>query len=184
MPNILSSDPRFIKYANCSPEKQKKIVFEGSFLKIIMGSQVLDTVDLSNFFHPASINGGSFKKRVYIPSGESYNLYGGNIAQDQGEVSMIVIRVKYDPSLPEVEKLIYWEYEGNLSPCKNLLFLTGKTLDHVKHHGWDLEPYSPEASTFSPVLSPQPTSPDLSLGGIVLKNTTLKEVEVEILVMN
>lgn len=184
MPNVLSSDPRFIRYANCNPEKQKKIVFEGSFLKIIMGSQVLDTVDLSKFFHPASITGGSFKKRTYIPSGGSYNLYGGNIAQDQGEVSMIVIRVKYDSTLPENEKLIYWEYEGNLFPCNNLLFLTGKTLDRVKHHGWDLEPYSSEASTFSPVLSPQPTSPDFSLGGITLRNPTLKEVEVEILVMN
>ena len=71
MPNVLSTDPRFIKYVDCNPEKQKKIVFEGSFLKIIMGSQVLDTVDLSNFFHPASINGGSFKKRVYIQSGGS-----------------------------------------------------------------------------------------------------------------
>jgi hypothetical protein len=184
MPNILSSDPRFIKYANCNPEKQKKIVFEGSFLKIIMGSQVLDSVDLSGFFHPASMTGGSFKKRTYIPSGGSYNLYGGNIAQDQGEVSMIVIRVKYDPTLSEGEKLIYWEYEGNLFPCNNLLFLTGKTLDHIKHHGWDLEPYAQEASTFSPVLSPQPTSPDFSLGGITLRNPTLKEVEVEILVMN
>jgi hypothetical protein len=184
MPNVLSTDPRFIKYVDCNPEKQKKIVFEGSFLKIIMGSQVLDTVDLSNFFHPASINGGSFKKRIYIQSGGSYTLYGGNIAQDQGEVSMVIVRVKYDSTLPDTEKMIHWEYEGNLFPCKNLLFLTGKTKDHEKHHGWDLEPYTPEASTFSPVLSPQPTSPDLSLGGIVLKNTTLKEVEVEILVMN
>lgn len=184
MPNILSSDPRFIRYANCNPEKQKKIVFEGSFLKIIMGSEVLDKVDFSNFFHPASINGGSFKKRAYISPGGSYNLYAGNIAQDQGEVSMVVIKVKYNAKLAEGEKLIYWEYEGNLFPCRNLLFLTGKTLDRVKHHGWDLEPYSTGTSSFSPVLSPQPTSPDFSLGGIILRNTTSEEVEVEILVMN
>jgi hypothetical protein len=94
-------------------------------------------------------------------------------------------RASFDyESLLDSERLIHWEYKGNLFPLKNILFLTGKTLDHIKHHGWDLEPYAPEDSTFSPVLSPQPTSPDLSLGGIVLKNTTLKEVEVEILVMN
>ena len=40
---------------------------------------------------------------------------------------------------------------------------------------------SPE---FVPLLSPQPTTPDLSLGGIVIRNTTLKEVELEILVIN
>ena len=80
---------------------------------------------------------------------------------------------------------------------KNILFLTGKTLDHIKHHGWDLEPYNVVGDTvspgitspvvspeFVPLLSPQPTTPDLSLGGIVIRNTTLKEVELEILVIN
>ena len=195
MPNILSTDPRYIKYIDCNPEKQKKVVFEGSFLKIIMGSQVLYSADMSGIFHPASINGGSFKKRVYIQPESSYDLYGGNIAQDQGEVSLIIIKVKYDKSLLDSERLIHWEYEGNLFPLKNILFLTGKTLDHIKHHGWDLEPYNVVGDTndptspvvdpeFSPVLSPQPTSPDFSLGGIIIRNTTLKEVELEILVIN
>lgn len=194
MPNVLKTDSRYIKYVDCNPEKQKKIVFEGSFLKIIEGAKVLHSLDMSGFFHPASINGGSFKKRIYIEAEKSWNLYGGNIAQDQGEVSLIIVKVKYDKSLTEDQKLIYWEYKGKTFPLKNVLFLTGKTLDHVKHHGWDLEPYNvygdptnvspvidPE---FSPVLSPQPTSPDLSLGGIKIMNTTIKEVELEILVMN
>lgn len=187
MPNILSTDPRNIKYLDCNPEKQKKIVFEGSSLKILMGSQVLDTVDMSSLFHPASINGGNFRKRIYIPSDGSYNLYGGNIAQDQGEVSLIVIRVKYDKSIPEGDRVIYWEYKGNIFPCNNLMFLTGKTLDSDPHKGWDLEPYNADVSpapVFSPSLDPQPTSPDLSLGGIKISNPTLKEVELEILVMN
>jgi hypothetical protein len=194
MPNVLKTDSRYVKYIDCNPEKQKKIVFEGSILKIIEGSKVLHSVDMSGFFHPASITGGSFKKRIFIDPETSWNLYGGNIAQDQGEVSLIIVKVKYDKSLTEDEKLIFWEYKGRTFPLKNVLFLTGKTLDHVKHHGWDLEPYnvygdptnvSPVVDPeFSPVLSPQPTSPDFSLGGIKIMNTTRKEVEVEILVMN
>lgn len=194
MPNILKTDSRYIKSIDCNPEKQKKIVFEGSFLKIIMGSNVLYSLDMSGFFHPASINGGSFKKRIYISPESSWDLYGGNIAQDQGEVSLIVIKVKYDKALTDDERLIFWEYKGKTFPLKNLLFLTGKTLDHIKHHGWDLEPYnvygdpsniSPVVDPeFSPVLSPQPISPDFSLGGIKIINPTLKEVELEILVMN
>jgi hypothetical protein len=187
MPNILSTDQRSIRNLDCSPEKQKRIVFEGSSLKIVMGSQVLDTVDMSSIFHPASINGGNFKKRIYISAGGTYNLYGGNIAQDQGEVSLIVVKVKYDKSLAEENKIIYWEYNGKVFPCKNLIFLTGKTLDSEKHQGWDLEPYNSDVSpapVFSPELDPQPTSPDFLLGGIRISNPTLKEVELEILVMN
>jgi len=161
-----------------------------------MGSQVLDSVDLSSLFQPGSINGGSFKKRVYIPASGSWNLYGGNVAQDQGEVSLVVIRVKYSPNLADSDCLLYYEYKGNLFPLKNLLFLSGKTLDHQKHHGWDLEPYnvpgdtiSPSAITmpspeFSPALSPQPTVEYPSLGGIIIRNPTVQEVELEILVLN
>lgn len=187
MPNILSTDQRSIRNLDCNPDKQKRIVFEGSSLKILMGSQVLDSVDMSSLFHPASINGGNFKKRVYVQSEGSYDLYGGNIAQDQGEVSLIVIKVKYDRSIAENDRIIYWEYQGKMFPCKNLMFLTGKTLDTEKHHGWDLEPYSPISSPepiYSPALDPQPSSPDLSLGGIRINNPTLKEIELEILVMN
>ena len=197
MPNILSTDSRYIKYIDCNPEKQKKIIWEGSSLKIIMGSQILHSVDMSSLFHPASISGGSFKKRIYIQPDSFYKLYGGNIAQDQGEVSMIIIKVKYDKSLTDAERLMYWEYKGDLFPLKNLLFLSGKTLDHVKHHGWDLEPYNVVGDTvspgvtspvidprYSPHLSPQPTQEYPALGGIILRNTTLKEVEIEILVIN
>ena len=186
MPNIYKTDPRFIENLDCNPQKQKKIIFEGSFLKIVMGSQVLDSVDLSSFFHPASQNGGSFKKNFFISPGSTYTLYGGNVAQDQGEVSMIVMRVKYDSSLTETQKVINIEYEGKILPCKNIFFVTGKTLDHAKYHGWDLEPWdgSVPSPGFSPVLSPMPSSPDLTFGGILINNPTLKEIEVEILVMN
>lgn len=184
MATVLSTDSRGILYLNCDPLKQKKIVFEGSSLKIIMGSQVLDTVDLSSIFHVSSENGGSFVKRLFISAGNQYALYGGNIAQDQGEVSLIVIKVKYDKSLEESQKLISMSYLGKTLPIKNMTFLTGKTLDHIKHHGWDLEPYGQANDVSSPVLSPMPTSPDFTRGGIIINNLTTKEIEVEILVMN
>lgn len=186
MPIINTTDSRYIKNLDCNPTKQKKIIFEGSSLKIISGSQVLDTTDMSNLSHFASEEGGSLKKTIFLPSGKTYNLRAGNIAQDQGEVSLIIIKVKYDSSLTDSEKYIIWEYNGKTFPCKNLLFLTGRTLEHQKYHGWDLEPFtgvSPNPS-FSPALDPIPTSPDLSFGGIIISNTTLKEIELEILIMN
>jgi hypothetical protein len=186
MHNINTTDPRYIKGIDCNPTKQKKIIFEGSSLKIISGSQVLDSVDLSGFSHFASEFGGSMKKRVFIPSLQNYYLYAGNIGQDQGEVSLIVMKVRYDSSLAEEEKYITWEYEGYVFPVKNLLFLSGRTLDIIKHHGWDLEAYDDTATSpvFTPTLNPVLTEQDLTFGGILIYNRTGKEVEVEILVMN
>jgi hypothetical protein len=186
MHNIRSTDPRYIKYIDCDPNKQKKIIFEGSSIKIIMGSSVLDSLDLSTFLHPASENGGSMKKRFFLDSKKTYTLHGGNVAQAQGEVSLIIIRAKYDASIEESKKYFTWEYLGKIFTAKNLIFLTGRTLDTVKHHGWDLEPYTSlsPSPTFSPEISPFPTSPDFNLGGILIYNPTDKEMEFEILVMN
>jgi hypothetical protein len=186
MPDIKSTDSRYIKYVDCNPDKQKKLVFEGSSLKVIQGSQVLDAVDFSGFFHPASENGGSFVKRFYLSPNAIYTLYGGNIAQDQGEVSMVIIRVNYSKKLTDQDKLITLEYNGTIFPCKNIHFVTGKTLDHIKHHGWDLEPWTDSQSSpeFSPIISPMPTEPDFGFGGILISNPTSEEVEIQILVMN
>ena len=186
MPNIYKTNQKYVEHIDCNPQKQKQIIFEGSFLKVVMGSEVLDSTDLSTLFHPASENGGSFVKRFYISPGANYTLYGGNISQDQGEVSMIIIRITYDPSLTEDQQLITLEYEGKIFPCNNLFFVTGKTLDTIKYHGWDLEPWNDQAESpqFSPVISHMPTSPDLNFGGILINNPTTQEIEVEILVMN
>ena len=188
MPNILATDQRGIKYANCDLEKQKRIIFENTSLKVVMGSQTLYSMNLTSFFHPATSNGGSLKKRIYISPGEEYDLYAGNIGQDQGEVSLVIIRVvRYDKQLAETEKVIFWQYLGNMFPIKDLMFLTGKTLDTIKHHGWDLEPYSvvsPGINEFTPTLHNETTSPNFSLGGIKINNTTTGEVELEILIMN
>jgi len=186
MPTINSTDSRYIRSLECNPTKQKKIIFEGSSLKIISGSQVLDTTDLSTFSHFASEEGGSLKKSVFLAAGQTYNLHAGNIAQDQGEVSLVIMKVRYDSSLIDSEKYITWEYEGKIFPCKNLLFLTGRTLDNEKYHGWDLEPFTgiTPAPSFSPTLDPIPSSPDLTFGGILVYNPTNKEVELEILIMN
>jgi hypothetical protein len=186
MHNINTTDPRYIKALDCNPTRQKKIIFEGSSLKIISGAQVLDSVDLSGFSHFASEFGGSMKKRVFIQPDLNYYLYAGNIGQDQGEVSFIIMKVKYDSSLPEEEKYITWEYEGYVFPVKNLLVLSGRTLDDIKYHGWDLEAYDDTVTSpvFSPNLNPNLTPQDLTFGGILIYNRTGKEVEVEILVMN
>jgi len=185
MPTILTTDTKGIQSLDCDPFKQKKIVFEGAFLKIIMGSQVLDTVDLSSFFHPSLDCGGSFKKKVYVAANSNYKLYGGNIAQDQGEVSLIIVRVKYDKSLTEGEKLITVSYKGSTFSIKNIMFLTGKTLPNEKYQGWDLEPFGSHTGNEStPILSPMPTSPDFQEGGMIINNLTNKEIELEILVMN
>jgi hypothetical protein len=154
----------------CDANKQMKIVFEGSFIKVIRGSETLYSLDMSGFGQFGSDFGGSFKKSYYIPAGGNYMLYGGNVAQAQGEVSMIVIRARYDSSIPAENQYITIDYKGEIFPCRNLMFLTGATKDDIPWAGWDLD------ETVA--------SPDLDLGGMLISNPTSGEVEIQILVMN
>ncbi len=173
MPNVLKTDSSKIHGPDCNPQKQKKIVFEGSILKIISGANTLCSVDLSNFGVFGSENGGSVKRSYYIPAGGSYTLTVSNISQDQGEVSMIVLFVNYDNSLPDYDRRIQVEYKGNYIPCGNMLFLTGTTIQDIPWHGWDMSSYDVSV-----------TSPQLEYGGLFIYNPTIAEIEVQILVMN
>ena len=186
MPNVLSTDQSLIQGYNCNPEKQKKIIFEGSTLKIISGAQTLYSLDLSNFGQFGSEAGGSFKKSYYIPSLSTYTLFGGNIAQEQGEVGMIIMLVNYDSYIPDAGRYITIEYKGSIITCNNLTFLTGTTMDTTPWQGWDLEPYNLAASpiNYSPQLDPNISSPDFNYGGMLIYNPTSAEVEIQILVMN
>ena len=186
MPNILSTDQSQIKFGTCDLQKQKKIIFEGSTLKIISGANTLYALDLSNFGQFGSEFGGSFKKDVYIPSQQTYTLFGGNVAQEQGEVSMIIVMVNYDSSIPLADQHLTIEYKDKLFSCGNLMFLTGTTKDTQPWQGWDLEPYNLSAPpiNFSPTIDPNVTSPNFDLGGMLIFNPTIGEVEVTILVMN
>lgn len=185
MPNVLSTDQTYIQGVDCNPQKQKKIIFEGSTLKVISGSNTLFGIDFSNFGQFGSEFGGSFKKDVYIQSQQTYTLYGGNISQAQGEVSMIVLMVRYDSATALVDRHISVDYKGKIIPCGTLLFLTGVTKDDVAWHGWDLEPYTNASPIpYSPTISPNVTSPDYDFGGLLIYNPTNGEIEVEILVMN
>jgi len=173
MPNVLKTDSSLICGPDCNPQKQKKIIFEGSILKIISGSSTLVSVDLSHFGIFGSENGGSVKRSYYIPSGGSYTLTASNIAQEQGEVSLIVVFVNYDKIVPDYNRRIQVEYKGNYIPCGNMLFLTGATKDDIPWHGWDMSPYDVSV-----------TSPQIEYGGLFIYNPTIAEIEVQILVMN
>ena len=177
MPNILSTDQSRIRSIDCNPQKQKKIIFEGSTLKIISGSETLYALDLSTFGQFGSEWGGSFKKNYYVPSKQTYSVFAGNISQVQGEVSMIVVMVNYDKSIPAADRHLIIEYHGHIFPCGPLMFLTGSTLDDRPWHGWDMDPE--DVTVSSPV-----SSPNFDLGGLLIFNHTIGEVEVQILVMN
>jgi len=186
MPNVLTTDTTLIQGYDCNPQKQKKLIFEGCTLKIISGSNTLYGLDLCNFGQFGSENGGSFKKSYYIPTGGTYTLFGGNVAQEQGEVGMIVIQVNYDKTVAIEDRYITINYKGSVFACGPLMFLTGTTEDTIVWHGWDLEPYNTSAPPihFSPQIDPNVTSPDFNLGGMLIYNPTIGEVEVQILVMN
>lgn len=187
MANITPPDPRYLGGYDCTPSGQKRIIFEGSTLKVVSGSSTLYGLELGSFGQFGSEFGGSFKKTHYINPSEYYTLYGGNIAQDQGEVGMIVIKVRYDKSIPKEDQYITIEYKGKIIPCGTLLFVTGVTKDDVIWHGWDLEPYNTNYSptiNYSPQLDPNITSPDFSMGGMLIYNPTIGQIEVQILVMN
>ena len=65
------------------------------------------------------------------------------------------------------------------------MFLTGSILEQSPWQGWDLEPYDTTKPpiNYSPQIDPNVTSPDFSLGGILIYNPTGGEVEIQMLVM-
>jgi hypothetical protein len=190
---INTTNPVYIKHLNCNPETYKRVVFQSCNLDVIEGSRVLSSVSLCDFNLPSLGSGelggcgGSAKKFFILQPGANYTLTAPEIGQEQGEVQLIAVKVKYDKKHPETERYLTWEYKGQVYPINTLMVLTGRTQPSIPWQGWDLSYYSnnPPFPGFSPNIFPPVSSPDFTFGGILFNNPNeTYPVEVEILIMN
>ncbi len=189
---VYTTNTQYIKYLDCNPGVYRKIVFQSCNLNIKEGSNVLSSISLCDFklesLDSSELGGcgGSLKKNITINAGSNYVLTAPEVGQAQGEVQMIVVKVKYKKEQDEEDRYLTWEYKGNVYPIYSLMFLTGRTKPDIPWQGWDLSYYSnnPPSPTFSPSLYPIVTSPDSTFGGIMFTNPGTYEVDLEILIFN
>lgn len=189
---VYTTDPQYIKYLDCNPGTYRKVVFQSCNLDIREGSSVLSTISLCDLKLESLGNseiggcGGSLKKNITLNGGYNYILTAPEIGQAQGEVQMIVVKVKYKQEQDPLDRYLLWEYKGNIYPLGSLMILTGRTQPDVPWHGWDLSYYSnnPPSPSFSPAIYPPITSPDNTFGGIMFTNPGTYAVDLEILIFN
>lgn len=190
---VYTTNPKFIEHLDCNPGVYRRVYFQSCNLDIREGSNILSTVSLCDFklesLGSSELGGcgGSLKKNITINKSSTYILTASEIGQAQGEVQMIVVKVKYDKDHPEEERYLNWEYKGSIYPINTLMVLTGRTEAEIPWQGWDLGYYSdnPPTPSFSPQPYPTITSPNLSFGGIMFSNPNdTYNVELEIFVFN
>jgi hypothetical protein len=193
MGTIYRTDPKYIKYLDCNPSVDRRIFFQTCNLGIKEGAKILQTSSLCDFTLESLGNsemggcGGTLKRGAKISPSSNYVLTATEIGQEQGEVQMIVVKVKYEKSHPVEERYMNWEYKGNVYPINTLMVLTGRTKPDTPWQGWDLSNYTnnPIPMDISPNIYPQIGSPDLSFGGIMFTNPSDKyTTELEIFIFN
>lgn len=193
MGNIYRTDPLYIKYLDCKPKVDKKLFFQTCNIGIKEGASLLTSISLCDTQLESLGNselggcGGSLKRSVTINPSSNYILTASEVGQEQGEVQMIVVKVKYEKEHPLPERYLTWEYKGSVYPINTLMVLSGRTQNNTAWHGWDLSSYTNDSSSpqFTPSPYPQITSPDLSFGGIMFSNPSSKyNTELEIFIFN
>jgi hypothetical protein len=189
---VYTTDTQYIKYLDCNPGVYRRVVFQSCNLDIREGSNVLSSVSLCDFKLESLGSGdlggcgGSAKKNIIIAGGSNYILTAPEVGQAQGEVQMIVVKVKYKKEQTEEDRYLTWEYKGNVYPINSLMILTGRTKPDVPWQGWDLSYYSnnPPNPPFSPTIYPPISSPDNTFGGIMFTNPSTYDVDLEIFIFN
>jgi hypothetical protein len=190
---VYTTNPTYVKYLDCNPGVYRRLSFQSCNLDIKEGSNILAKVSLCDFKLESlgSVNlggcGGSLKRTVTLKAASNYVLTAPEIGQEQGEVQMIVVKVKYDSKVDPKDRYLTWEYKGNVYPINSMMFLTGRTEAGIPWQGWDLSYYSnnPPAPSFSPHIFPPVTSPDLNFGGIMFTNPNQSyDADIEIFVFN
>lgn len=186
---INNTDSKYIKFLDCNSGTSKNIIFQSCNISIKEGSSILTQIPLCDM-KLESLNGnsdlggcgGSLNKKVNILSKKNYILTAPEIGQAQGEVQMIIVKVKYDKDQDISDRYLTWEYKGNIYPIYTLMILTGRTEQDIAWQGWDLSYYD------VPIVSPAIFSPaieqDLDFGGILFNNPSDYNVELEIFLFN
>jgi len=190
---VYTTDQGYIKYLNCDQGVNRRIIFQTCNLSVIEGANTLQSLSLCDFSLPSLSGGenggcgGSATRKVTIQKSGAYTLTAPEVGQEQGEVQLIAVKVKYDKDHPLDDQFLFWEYKGSVYPLGKLMVLTGVTKSSEPWYGWDLSYYSnnPPNPDFSPQPFPPIASPDLNFGGILFSNpSTTYDVDLEIMIFN
>ena len=190
---VYTTNQDYIKFLDCNPGVYRRVAFQSCNLDIKQGSNVLSTISLCDFKLESLGSGdlggcgGSLKRSVTLKASSNYILTAPEVGQEQGEVQLIIIKVKYDSKIEPIDRYLTWEYKGNVYPINSMMALTGRTEPGIPWQGWDLSYYSnnPPLPDFSPQIFPPVASPDLTFGGIMFTNPNqYYDTELEIFVFN
>lgn len=187
--NINSTDQRYIKYLECSPTKPRIVSFQGCDLEIREGSNIVSSISLcdlsmnkSDSFQGFDGCGGFIKKSIVLPPNGSKTVTSPEIVGSNGQVQMIIFKVKYPKNITISDRFITFEYKGWIGPIETIMVLSGRAINN----GWDMTNYSGNITSpqFSPAIQPAPSSTDPSFGGFLLSNPSSSSVQVEIMIFN
>lgn len=189
--NEYNSDFKYIKYLDCHPPRSLAISFKDCDLIIREGMDTLESVSLCDFKLEGLINDENLPnsrsaiKKIILKPNEEYTLVSPEIGQQQGEVQMIIVKVTYLFEHEESDRYITWKYKNETYPLGELMILTGRTKLNETWKGWDLSYYSSTSNiSFNPPFNPPVSQPDLNEGGIIFKNITQHNVDIEIFIFN
>jgi hypothetical protein len=150
--------------------------FKSSF-NVCLQSNVMDTLNLTSFFHPF-LSFSSYQKQTFVIDPDTtIDIDTSNFAQTLNEVSFILARAYYLPTQQGSARVLFWDYGGvRRYPMGEIMVLTGAVKEGSNWRGWDISPFANYGHT-GPVSNP-------SLGGISFTNPTTSPVKLVVITAN
>ncbi len=143
---------------------------------VVYQSQVLDFLDVADFFHPLQSFSNYQKQTIIINPTTSFNLDPGSFIDTNGEISMLIAKAEYLPEAADEDKILLWDY---LASQRNLMgdfmVLTGAIKNGYNWKGWDIDPFS----TYN-----HNDLPNSANGGFIFTNPTSMVVKLTIITAN
>lgn len=150
--------------------------FKSSF-NVCLQADVVDSINLSSFFHPL-LSFSSYQKQTFVISPlSSINLDSSDFQNSGDEIGFMFARAYYLPTAEADEKVLFWEYGNDQRyPMGQIMCLTGAIKDGSAWRGWKINPFENYGHT-------GPSS-NLSIGGFSFTNPTEKPVKIIVITAN
>jgi hypothetical protein len=143
---------------------------------VVYQSQVLDFIDVAEFFHPLQSFSNYQKQTIIINPTTSFNLDPGSFIDTNGEISMLIARAEYLPEAKHDDRVLFWDYLGSQRNLMgDFMVLTGAIKEGVNWKGWDIDPFS----TYN-----HSDLPNSANGGFIFTNPTELVVKLTIITAN
>lgn len=143
---------------------------------VVYQSQVLDFLDVADFFHPLQSFSNYQKQTIIINPTTSFNLDPGSFTDTNGEISMLVAKAEYLPEAEDSDRILFWDYKGSQRNLMcDFMVLTGAIKNGQNWKGWDIDPFS----TYN-----HADIPNSANGGFIFTNPTDMVVKLTIITAN